>query len=97
MNVQVTPPSADLYSPHWAAPGIRLTPPPTVEFKPRMPRVMPTYRTFGFPGVTAIVPMERPLKGVPSGPVQVSPPSIDLYNPTPAPESALAFDSPVPA
>src|SRR5262245_10529558 len=45
-----------------------------------------------------MVPIERPLNSAtPSGPVQVSPPSVDLYRPTPAAESPDAFASPVPA
>src|SRR3954467_14963393 len=52
---------------------------------------------FGSPRLTAMLPIARPLKTArPSGPVQVSPPSVDLYIPVPAAESPDAFASPVP-
>ena len=52
---------------------------------------------FGAPGVTAMLPIARPPNTeAPSGPVHVSPPSVDLYRPTPAAESPDAFASPVP-
>ena len=46
----------------------------------------------------AMVPTPRASKtGLPSGPVQVSPPSVDLYRPTPASQPLLqALASPVP-
>ena len=44
-----------------------------------------------------MLPMARPANAAaPSGPIQVSPPSVDLYIPTPAAESLEALASPVP-
>src|SRR4029453_7467255 len=52
---------------------------------------------WGSPGRRAMVPRARPLKTeAPSGPVQVSPPSVVLYMPLPTAESAEALASPVP-
>src|SRR5580700_324391 len=49
-------------------------------------------------GSMAMVPIDRALNcALPIGPVQVSPPSVDLYSPTPASLSADALASPVPA
>src|SRR5919109_4730336 len=87
-KVHVAPPSVDLYKPHAAAPGIRETAPPVTDDTPSTPRVVAAYTTFAAPGVTAMLPMDRPAKtDAPSGPVHVLPPSVDLYKPTPAAES----------
>src|SRR5262252_9476487 len=52
---------------------------------------------FEFVGSMAMDPIARALNcGLPIGPVQVSPPSVDLYSPTPASLSPDAFASPVP-
>src|SRR5215467_10874866 len=52
---------------------------------------------FEFAGSMAIDPIARALNcAFPIGPVQLSPPSVDLYNPTPASLSLDAFASPVP-
>ena len=41
--------------------------------------VVPAYRTLGSPGLTTIEPMPlSPSSALPSGPVQVFPPSVDL-------------------
>src|SRR5438309_6424511 len=52
---------------------------------------------FELVGSMAIDPIARALNcDFPIGPVQVSPPSLDLYSPTPASLSLDAFASPVP-
>src|SRR5581483_2521994 len=53
---------------------------------------------FESPGLTAMVPIPRALKAdFPSGPTQVFPPLVDLYNPTPASQPLpQALASPVP-
>ena len=80
MKLHVAPPSVDLYRPHFAAPGTgRVTPEQQTEVMPRSAVVVPTYRVFGEPGLTTIWPMPLPANsGLPIGPVQLSPPSVDL-------------------
>src|SRR6516165_711272 len=98
MNDQVVPPSVVLYRPQGGAPGARLTAPPEMtEEMPRTARVVATYIVLESAGSMAIDPMARALNELlPIGPLHVSPPSIDLYNPTPASLSADALASPVP-
>src|SRR5262245_30505981 len=60
--------------------------------------VSPTYIVFESFGLITIEPMPLPPNcGLPIGPVHVTPPSVDLYRPTPATQpDAQMFASPVP-
>ena len=63
-----------------------------------MARVIPAKMVLGSPSFTAMVPTARALKtDAPKGPDHVSPPSVDLYRPTPASQPLpQALASPVP-
>src|SRR5688500_8773239 len=99
MNVNVCPPSVDLYRPHLPASGAgRVTPEQHTLDMPRKAVVVATYRVLRSPGLTTISPMPLPPSASrPSGPLQVRPPLVDLYRPTPAtqPEPQM-LASPVP-
>jgi hypothetical protein len=82
-----------------AAPGVgRVTPEQQTPFMPLSAVVLPTYMVRESPGSMTISPTPLPANsGLPIGPVQVLPPSVDRYRPTPAthPEAQM-FASPVP-
>src|SRR5438270_13637983 len=74
------------------------TPSQHTEATPRIARVEPARIVLGSPGLMAMVLTPRALNtDPPIGPLQVSPPSVDLYSPTPASQPLLqALASPVP-
>ena len=102
-SVNVSPPSVERHRPKCGAPGMlrpRSTPVQHVLLMPREPWApLATKIVDELPGLTSIAPMPRPLKyWAPIGPFQWSPPSFELYMPTPAMQPLRqVFGSPVPA
>src|SRR5256885_15976919 len=108
---KVAPPSVDSKSPIFAPPGGENRPPLTEETPWRATSV-PIKIWLALPGSIAIAPIERPVATeqvlpdpsaqgafaavLPATSVQLLPPLIDLYRPTPASESLEPFGSPVP-